>query len=59
MGNVYESSFQDIWSSQRRQECLRKIDLFKCPSGCRLDPLNKVLWDALHPDRDKTHPNFV
>jgi radical SAM protein with 4Fe4S-binding SPASM domain len=59
VGNVYESSFQDIWHSERRQECLKKIDLFKCPSGCKLDPLNKVLWDAFHPERDKAHPNFV
>lgn len=59
MGNIHESSFQEIWASERRKECLNRIDLHACPSGCRLDPLNKVLWDAFHPERDKVHPNFV
>jgi len=59
MGNIYESSFQEIWSSERRQECLKRIDLFSCPAGCKLDPLNKVLWDAFYPEAKKTHSNFV
>jgi len=59
MGNIHESSFQEIWSSSQRRECMARINLFKCPSGCRLDPLNKVLWDAFHPDSDTQHPNFV
>src|SRR5215813_63262 len=59
MGNIYQSSFSEIWNSQRRKDCLAKIDLFKCPSGCKLDPLNKVLWDAFNPDEDRIHPNFV
>lgn len=59
MGNIYESSFKEIWSSQQRKGCMNKIDLSTCPSGCRLDPLNKVLWDAFHPDEDRKHPNFV
>jgi radical SAM protein with 4Fe4S-binding SPASM domain len=59
MGNIHENSFSEIWSSQRRQECLAKIDLFTCPSGCKLDPLNKVLWNAFHPDEDRVHSNFV
>ncbi|MGB0683472.1 MAG: radical SAM/SPASM domain-containing protein [Magnetovibrionaceae bacterium] len=59
MGNVFESSFQEIWASARRKECLASIDLNTCPSGCKLDPLNKVLWDAFYPDVDSVHPNFV
>lgn len=59
MGNVNQSSFQDIWSSQQRKDCVSKIDLCKCPAGCKLDPLNKVLWDALYPDNDRVHKNFV
>ncbi len=59
LGNVYDSSFKEIWESENRQNCLKKIDLFKCPSGCKLDPLNKVLWDTFHPETHKVHPNFI
>jgi radical SAM protein with 4Fe4S-binding SPASM domain len=59
VGNVYESSFQDIWNSERRKSCMSKIDLHKCPAGCKLDPLNKVLWDALNPEDERIHKNFV
>lgn len=59
LGNINENSFQAIWNSERRKECLAKIDLYKCPAGCKLDPLNKVLWDALYPDNDRVHKNFV
>ena len=59
MGNIYDSSFQDIWNSRERQGCLNRIDLSKCPAGCKLDPLNKVLWDALCPEEERVHPNFV
>jgi hypothetical protein len=24
---------------------VNKIDLNTCPSGCKLDPMNKTLWD--------------
>ncbi len=59
MGNIYESSFQKIWESQTRKNCLNKIDLKKCPAGCKLDPLNKVLWDSFYPDERRVHPNFT
>jgi radical SAM protein with 4Fe4S-binding SPASM domain len=59
LGNIYESSFKEIWESQHRQDCLNKIDLNKCPAGCKLDPLNKVLWDTFNPDEKRVHPNFT
>jgi len=59
MGNVNSQAFAEIWHSSRRQDCLSRIDLFKCPAGCRLDPLNKVLWDAFFPEEDVVHPDFV
>jgi cyclic pyranopterin phosphate synthase len=59
MGNVNEATFQEIWTSQHRKDCISRIDLCKCPAGCKLDPLNKVLWDALYPDDDRVHKNFV
>lgn len=59
MGNIYKNSFKEIWNSQHRQDCLNKIDLNTCPAGCKLDPLNKVLWDAFHPDDSRIHVNFT
>jgi radical SAM protein with 4Fe4S-binding SPASM domain len=59
MGNVRQSSFEEIWRSSQRQGCLSRINLQACPTGCRLDPLNKVLWDAFNPDEDKVHQNFI
>lgn len=59
MGNIHDASFKEIWTSSQRQSCVNKIDLSTCPAGCRLDPLNKVLWDAFNPDTDSVHPNFV
>ncbi|OHC75292.1 MAG: hypothetical protein A3G18_02555 [Rhodospirillales bacterium RIFCSPLOWO2_12_FULL_58_28] len=59
MGNIYKNSFQEIWRSPQRRDCLDRIDLRKCPSGCKLDPLNKALWDAFNPDEDMVHPNFI
>lgn len=59
MGNIYDNSFSEIWASGQRRGCIDKIDLHKCPAGCRLDPLNKVLWDAINPDDSSTHKNFL
>lgn len=59
IGNINDSTFKELWESERRQECMSSIDLFKCPSGCKLDPINKVLWDAFNPEKNILHPNFV
>ncbi len=59
LGNVNEQSMRKIWSSVHRQECMSRIDLNKCPSGCKLDPLNKILWDVFHPREEHMHPNFI
>ena len=59
LGNIYEQSLKEIWSSEHRKKIINKIDLCKCPAGCKLDPLNKVLWDAFEPDENNLHPNFI
>src|SRR3990167_5545379 len=59
MGNVYQESFAEIWNGQQRKDCIAKIDLFQCPAGCKLHGLNQVLWDAIHPDEKRVHPNFI
>ncbi|MBD1173032.1 radical SAM protein [Pelagibacterales bacterium SAG-MED03] len=45
LGNIYEKSFKEIWFSEERKKIIQKINLNNCPAGCKLDPLNKVLWD--------------
>lgn len=58
IGNIYENTIEDIWSSQQRKKAISSIDLVnKCPARCKLDPLNKILWDITHPDPE-VHPNF-
>jgi len=43
LGNIYDSSFREIWYGEKRKRAIQSIDLSKCPSACRLDPLNKIL----------------
>ena len=53
-------SFKEIWESEQRQNCLKKINLSKCPVGCKLDPLNKTLWDTFENTKNyDNHTNFV
>lgn len=58
IGNIYESSFEEIWHGDRRKKRIRRIQVDKCPRGCRCDNLNEFIWDYLHPDR-LVHPNFI
>lgn len=58
IGNIFESSFEEIWHSERRKKVIEDIDLSVCPYPCRLHPLNRILWDTTHPDPE-LHPNFV
>jgi len=59
VGNVYRQTFQEIWEGQARKDWLAGIDLHQCPVACKLDPLNRVLWDAKEPDHKRLHPNFI
>lgn len=58
IGNIYENSFMEIWHGERRKKRVREINLAQCPRGCRCDPLNRVIWEYLHPDQE-IHPNFI
>jgi len=44
LGNIYDAGFKELWYGKRRKEAIASIDLGKCPSGCRQDPLNKILF---------------
>ena len=58
IGNIYKESFLEIWNGERRKKRIEEIEVTKCPRGCRCDPINKIIWDYLHPDK-LTHPNFI
>jgi radical SAM protein with 4Fe4S-binding SPASM domain len=58
-GNIYQNSFREIWESEKRKEVLKMVealDVNKCMKCCRLDEINKYLWELknLPP-----HVNFI
>ena len=59
-GNIYERSFKDIWESEERQNSLRwaeeKLDVSQCRVNCRMDEINRYLWDLKSPPE---HVNFI
>jgi len=59
-GNIYENTFQEIWESQRRKESLKwvleKLDASQCRVNCRMDEVNRYLWELRNPSN---HVNFI
>lgn len=59
-GNIYESSFADIWEGGHRKEIVdhfMNMDLEKnCRELCRLDEMNRYLDQLKHPGE---HVNFI
>jgi len=59
-GNLNKDSFKIIWGSQRRRNILERIyqywDLSGCRKSCRLDEINRYLWELKHPVK---HVNFI
>jgi len=59
-GNIYEQSFQDIWEGEKREKSLswfeKDFDISKCRINCRMDEINKYLWDLKNPPE---HVNFI
>ncbi len=59
-GNIYESTFQEIWESDKRKDSLswveEKLNVSQCRVNCRMDEVNRYLWDLKHPSN---HVNFI
>ncbi|MCP4265439.1 MAG: radical SAM protein [Candidatus Brocadiaceae bacterium] len=59
-GNIYGKSFREIWESEERQNSLRwveeKLDVRQCRVNCRMDEINRYLWDLKSPPE---HVNFI
>lgn len=58
-GNLHEQGFSRIWEGEKRKEVLRKIreqGIETCRLGCRLDAVNRYLFDLKFPH---SHVNFI
>lgn len=57
-GNICRDSFKWIWDSslQKRNSLTETFDISKCGINCRMDEINRYLWDLKHPGR---HVNFI
>lgn len=59
-GNIYESSFEAIWNSEKRLSSLRwvqeEMDATNCRVNCRMDEVNRYLWKLKNPVE---HVNFI
>lgn len=60
IGNIYKNSFKDMWESSKRGDLTRwaaeKLNTDKCRVNCRMDEVNRYLWDLTHPS---AHVNFI
>lgn len=59
-GNICRDPFRKIWEGRQRAQVLKKIerswDLSRCRDVCRLDEINRYLWEIRNPGR---HVNFI
>lgn len=59
-GNIREKSFSEIWESEQKKRVLDKIaklDVSKCREVCRLDEINRYLWDLKY--ESVSHVSFI
>ena len=59
-GNIYQDSFEKIWKGEGRRKIMRMMesnwDIKKCREVCRLDEINRYLWNLKNP---QLHVNFI
>lgn len=59
-GNIYEKTFREIWEGEKRIQSLQwvesELDANQCRINCRMDEINRYLWDIKNPPE---HVNFI
>ncbi|MDP2168198.1 MAG: radical SAM protein [Thermodesulfovibrionales bacterium] len=59
-GNIYESTFREIWEGERRKKSIewaeKKLNPARCRVNCRMDEINRYLWELKNPPE---HVNFI
>jgi len=59
-GNIYKNTFKEIWKGAKRKRILNmfnaELDTSKCRKACRLDEINRYLWELKNPP---LHVNFI
>lgn len=59
-GSIADSTFRDIWQGERRRRSMATVadglDFAGCRAGCRMDEVNRYLWELAHP---APHVNFI
>lgn len=59
-GNIYEKTFKEIFYGARRTKIVKMakdtLDTSKCRVNCRMDEINRYLWELKHPPE---HVNFI
>lgn len=59
-GNINQDPFEKIWNSDKRKKIMKMMesdwDIDDCREICRLDEINRYLWELKHPPE---HANFI
>ena len=59
-GNILTQTFEDIWTGEARRRSQtfveNELDISECRKNCRMDEVNRYLWELRHPD---PHANFI
>ncbi|MBN2711675.1 MAG: radical SAM protein [Planctomycetes bacterium] len=59
-GDIYEQTFEEIWEGEKRRKSLEyvkeNLDISNCKYCCRMDEINRYLWDLKIPPE---HVNFI